>query len=231
MNLRLGWFACVMLVAAAASGCCGMDRYYHGHCEYPVISARHGDPGCSDGACGGGCASGSCGEGCGDPTCAGCADCHVCCISPIRNLWYLLNCSNGCGEYYFDEWINDPPDACDPCDDYGCYTGRPGCCPPRFAGLRSLFGYRCGATCDTSCGLESCSEPGCTTCGHGGERPPTSEPTMADPEPESVPTPMPQARRTSKPYSSPASKAAHSPPRGKVYSASTRTTVLPSAHR
>ena len=38
-------------------------------------------------------------------------------------------CANGCGERYVGEWISDPPDCCEPCDEfYGCFTGTDGCC-------------------------------------------------------------------------------------------------------
>jgi hypothetical protein len=32
-------------------------------------------------------------------------------------------CGPSCGECYWSEWFNDPPDCCDPCDCYGNYAG------------------------------------------------------------------------------------------------------------
>jgi hypothetical protein len=32
-----------------------------------------------------------------------------------------------CGEKYWSEWFNDPPECCDPCDDCGHYVGKH-CC-------------------------------------------------------------------------------------------------------
>ncbi len=87
------------------------------------------NPGCGTG-CAGGCAT-ACSDGCGS--------------------------CGGCGELYVDPWINDPADCCDPCDSCGNYNGQScGKCRPVFAGVKSLWGYRCddgcGASCDGACG-------------------------------------------------------------------------------
>lgn len=105
-------------------------------------------------------ARGSCGSGCGD----GC---------------------NGCGEKYYDEWINHPPSCTDPCDSCGNFQGQ-SChsCRPIFSGFKSIWGYRCDpppvgcptAGCDNlrphghrdpGCGIESC-DSGCSSCGGHG---------------------------------------------------------------
>jgi hypothetical protein len=42
-------------------------------------------------------------------------------------------CSGGCGEVYLGEWLYDPPDCCDPCDDcYGMYVGPRDCCKRKW---------------------------------------------------------------------------------------------------
>src|SRR5690349_16817589 len=33
-------------------------------------------------------------------------------------------CGTGCGECYWSEWFNDPPDCHDPCDCYGNLAGK-----------------------------------------------------------------------------------------------------------
>lgn len=55
---------------------------------------------------------------------------------------------DGCGELYVDPWINDPADCCDPCDSCGNFNGQScGKCRPVFAGVKSLWGYRCEDNC------------------------------------------------------------------------------------
>ena len=68
-----------------------------------------------------------------------------------------LTCGSGCGEVYWGEWTNSPPDCCDPCG--GCDP----CCSPwaPLRGLANLWGYRYAPACGT-CG-------GCDTCGGSGE--------------------------------------------------------------
>ena len=34
-----------------------------------------------------------------------------------------LACGSGCGGVYWNEWVSDPPDCCDPCNDCGCWVG------------------------------------------------------------------------------------------------------------
>ncbi len=71
---------------------------------------------------------------------------------------------DGCGELYIDPWINDPADCCDPCDSCGNFNGQScGKCRPVFAGVKSLWGYRCDDGCDGGC------DGGCGGgCTHGG---------------------------------------------------------------
>ena len=82
----------------------------------------------------------------GDP-CGGCGQC------------------DGCGELYIDPWINHPPDCCDPCDTCGNYNGQScGKCRSVFAGVRTLWGYRCDDGCD-SCGEVDCGCEAAPICG------------------------------------------------------------------
>ncbi len=75
----------------------------------------------------------------------------------------------GCGDIYWGEWISDPPDCCDPCDQCGGFTGSGGdCCKPRcLERIARLFhGYRqCPGECGDSCGLPLL---GCRLCGGAG---------------------------------------------------------------
>lgn len=101
-----------------------------------------------------GCHVGPGGYGqCGDyGQCGGCGQC------------------DGCGELYIDPWINHPPDCCDPCDSCGNYTGQScGKCRSVFAGVKTIWGYRCDDGCDGGCGHQEIScgceaGPDCTGC-------------------------------------------------------------------
>ena len=84
-------------------------------------------------------------------TCGGYGDCGDCGVAPCRNrpilrgLGHLFGCGSGCGEVYYDEWCNDPPACCDPCDSCGNFAGGGGCgCGwwNPLAGLANLWGYR-----------------------------------------------------------------------------------------
>lgn len=97
----------------------------------------------------GGCA-GACSGGCSD----GCGAC------------------DGCGELYIDPWINDPADCRDPCDSCGNFNGQScGKCRPVFAGLKSLWGYRCDDGCSGGCdgGCSGSCDGGCDSGSCGGD--------------------------------------------------------------
>ena len=88
-----------------------------------------------------------------------CDSCGVCdgdCVghTPSQHLKHTLTCASGCGDIYWGEWISDPPDKCDPCDNCGNFVG-PQPCPPGFfhclaAGWHSIWGFRHGGAC---CGV------------------------------------------------------------------------------
>lgn len=83
---------------------------------------------------------------------------------------------NGCGERYYDEWINHPPSCTDPCDSCGNYNGQ-SChaCRPLFRGFLSIWGYRCEplptgcdrVACLPQCQASSGCDSGCSSCGSG----------------------------------------------------------------
>lgn len=183
--------ACLLAAAVlAANGCC-----------FPGPWMCHGGAVCDS------CGIDDCAGGCGD--CGSCDSCTSCGSGGVaacsgRYGWPLirhgLTCGAGCGGVYWDEWINDPPDCCDPCDEYGNWVGD-ACCAPWFwlSGLRSLWGYRyrpCGvADCDGGCA--SCTSG---TCAMGAE----AMPTEVIEEKAEVQPPAP----TSEPASPPAKQAA-----------------------
>jgi hypothetical protein len=160
-------FALVAMACWFSSGCC-MNTMC---CGGPQTL------GC--GSCGTSCGGPSCGAPCGGPTCGpacgGCASCGPvndcgcdscstgcgsCLLKPVRELaghaHRSLTCGAGCGELYIDEWISDPPDACDPCGCHGEWNGG-GCHEwPLLSKLKWLWnGHRYYGDCET----------GCTTCG------------------------------------------------------------------
>ena len=159
---------------SASVGCC-VNRPY-GQLD-PCSHKRLGDDGCSSCAQGGRVRSG---------------------------VSQLLTCGSACGEVYWDEWLSDPPDCCDPCDECsGKYIG-PQCCDRnrRFRGLfGSLWGCRGDQCCDDMC--DSCAGRGCNACdgsGHmhaeqpsqAGSAAPRANPRSTVP---SSPNPNPKASR------------------------------------
>ena len=143
---------------------CGLFRT--AFCCRPCTS--RGGPVVADGVCDDGCGS-SCGtvaprRGCG----GGCDPCADPCGSgsygrpwhrgPLSCVFALFNpetwCGGGCGERYWGDFYNDPPDCQDPCDNRGNYTGG-GCqtCGRNNGGYtasRSSGGCRnCGGNTDT----------------------------------------------------------------------------------
>ncbi len=102
-----------------------------------------------------------------DPVLGSCYQCGVCggtdCpgFTPCMYLKHMKTCVAGCGEIYWNEWLSDPPDECDPCDGCGQWVGQR-CCPPklldRFAsglpGQRGL-GHCCGGECGGECAGDS----------------------------------------------------------------------------
>jgi hypothetical protein len=119
------------------------------------------------------------GQSCGD-YCGGCGPFGGQGLFPwLRNG---LSCGRGCSDIYFNEWVSDPPDCCDPCDQcYGQFTGQRGpcCLGPAQRVLSAIHGYRycprpnCGPwrpifghcnPCGPVCG---CGDAGCASCGGG----------------------------------------------------------------
>jgi len=144
---------CLALLAsslAAAGGCCA--PHYGGDCCLCLPKPIVWDGSCNE------CA----------PDCESCADCCGDCgiLSFLRRKKI---CGMGCGEIYLGEWISDPPDCCDPCDQCtGCWTGPQGecCLGPCQRLLAACHGYRycpkpsCGPECGGFCHRGSCG-PGC----------------------------------------------------------------------
>ena len=176
-----------------ASGCVSPYAYYcPDGCTPPTVSGRMGDvPGWAPGHCGdcGGC------NGCddcldGDPCGAGPCGCP----SIFGGFFKMLTCGAGCGEIYWGEWINDPPDACEPCDDCGNWIGPQACCPPK--GIWKLWYGLLGERY-----ADAAAPGGCDDCGQAVPEV-WDEPVLNSPEPLEVvpvpapdPTPSPEARR------------------------------------
>jgi hypothetical protein len=166
MLKRIAPISIAAAVLMLANGCC---------CTQPHMC---GDVAVCDSCDGGGCGSCGCAVGCcpGRPL-AGC-------------LTRALTCGSGCGDVYWDEWINDPPACCDPCDDYGNWTGN-AYCPPRcrpLSGLGHLWGYRYApAGCDEACGSYVDTMPEFLDSQVGPEQ------ELVPPEPDNAPTPARKA--------------------------------------
>lgn len=127
----------------------GVVRLHSGsrmHCTYTYYG---------DGACGPMSVSGRFADQSGCSDCAATAPCSGTAPTPNGIIKNALTCGSGCGEIYWGEWISDPPDKCDACDQDGNWIG-PHCCPPsgwsRF--WAGLHGQRMAG--DTT---------GCASCG------------------------------------------------------------------
>ncbi|TWT37670.1 hypothetical protein KOR34_26300 [Posidoniimonas corsicana] len=99
---------------------------------------------CADPDC---CCDTGCDIGCGVEDCCDPCGCGDCCGKPCgclvkikRTLGRLLGglCAcDGCdGEVYWNEWHNDPPRCCDPCDKCGNWVGPSG-------GYRAPYDHPC----------------------------------------------------------------------------------------
>ena len=160
--------ACVL---AASSGCC----HFHGMFGCPcgpgiaICDPTHCcdacGPACGD-ACGPACCD-ACGPACAcdpvpacDPCIDSCGDvcCDACCgpydacgcrWGPLTWVFRIFSCGyfgSGCGQCYWSDFHSEPPDCCDPCDQWGNWTGG-GCC--------------------TACGQCGGWGGGCDACGGG----------------------------------------------------------------
>ena len=79
--------------------------------------------GCDDGACSGDLYPGTCGA----RSLGSCGGLSGFCL-PLMST--RLACGSGCGGVYWNEWISDPPECCDPCSDGGCWVGPQPCQHP-----------------------------------------------------------------------------------------------------
>ncbi len=183
--------ACISALLLAGSSGCGLHHAYCtndcGGCSDAVIVAEGG--GCSDG----GCVEGGCGGDIYPGTCGAKSLGYHGGLSGfcLPLLSTRLACGSGCGDVYWNEWICDPPECCDPCDDGGCWVGPQYSVHPggvvrgvvhsvKMAAVRvihlGLYGYRgsaCGgcavgcAECSTCDFTDPCACGECLECGSG----------------------------------------------------------------
>ena len=150
--------------------------------------------------------------------CDGCGSCG-------REKGFISACKWGCGEIYWDEWLSDPPDCCDPCDDCGNWTGPQGCCDSGVlakisAALWGCRGEPCsdGECCERRggwCGKSGCSTGSCSIggCTDRADWFPTEDgapaedgvPLLTTPADE-APTPAPRVIPQQSPQSEPKAK-------------------------
>jgi hypothetical protein len=112
----------VLFLSFCGSGCrwcgpCGPCGYMS--CSSPVVG---GDCDACEGPC-----DGSCDTACGQfPRSCGT------CLPGVRGgfsglmlplLSTRLACGSGCGDVYWGEWIYNPPECCDACNEDGCWAG------------------------------------------------------------------------------------------------------------
>lgn len=119
-------------VLMAGGGCCGGQLLCGGgDCSvsgYGCAGLFEGDIACggpmANCDCGGAACQGACDVACDEP-CGECGPCLPLLSCLLRGL--ALGChGEGCGEVYWNDYHNDPPDVCEPCDGYGNWTGSRG---------------------------------------------------------------------------------------------------------
>lgn len=123
--------------------------------------ARTSGDGCANGRCG--CQSGGGRCGCksgGACGCGKCGDgCHRCGRpTPCWVLNLFCRCA-GCGEWYWNEWYNDPPRCAEPCDCYGNWIG-PGSVGNYRAPYRSEMGWTVGQAPRNGGGVQATNQDG-----------------------------------------------------------------------
>lgn len=135
-----------------------------------------------------------------------------CLLQPAREIGdgihRSLTCGGGCGEIYWDEWISDPPDACDPCDCDGHWNGHRGVRMGLFERLHFLWnGYRYYGDCETPC--QGC-DTGCGGCASCGDHVPMAHGEVFESLPiESAPRIAPRTRTAPTPATPPGQSALH----------------------
>jgi hypothetical protein len=138
------WLPGLAALVLVAHGCASPYVYYcDDTCGPQSISGRYPD-----------CAATPC-----DP-CEGTVGEPFCGLTVTGKLREMVTCGAGCGQLYWGEWTFDPPDECDPCNDYGDWVG-PQCCPPHgWAKFWSgVHGHRYGDPCCPE-GCDDCADPG-----------------------------------------------------------------------
>ncbi len=142
---HLNLLALMIGFSALLTGCCAVP------CSSPC--GREGIA-----ACGGGCSSGCETGSCGEASCSSGCECSGLMHGEIaRRIKTAIvgGCCNGCGEYYCDEQVNEPP-VCDPCAGNGEFTGEScGPCKPLWQRMKMLMGTSYHGKC------------GCNECNHG----------------------------------------------------------------
>jgi hypothetical protein len=117
-------------VLVAGGGCCGGQLLCGGgDCGvggYGCAGLLEGDIACGGPSadCGGAVCEATCDVACEEP-CEECGPCFPLLSHLLHSL--AIGChGHGCGEVYWNDYYNDPPDVCEPCDGYGNWTGSTG---------------------------------------------------------------------------------------------------------
>lgn len=124
----------ILTAVAAGAGCCGVCRPHPLRPFWPPCDPTY----CCE-PCGPECAP-PCGAECEtacEPACGPPAGPHYGPLSWFfrRVQWSRCFGVAGCGETYWGDWRDQPPDCCDPCDRCGNWTGGAG----RGTGYSSMY--------------------------------------------------------------------------------------------
>lgn len=118
-----------------------------------------------------------------------CRDCLTYTLSARAS--HMLTCGSGCQDVYVDEWLSDPPAACDPCDNHGNWTGAADpCCGSDWSTFWThLWGERLPqSSCCGGQGCASCAAPGTDVIWQDGPPPVSPKKSSGSPS-KRKPTP------------------------------------------
>jgi hypothetical protein len=139
----------LMAVAICCSGCLCPGTMPGGCLPYASAPLANACDDCG-GMCGGACMATGAASGpavaafpasCGTRAVGGCGGLSGLMLPLLSTR---LACGSGCGDVYWGEWLCDPPECCDACNDDGCWAGTAGMAPYGGYGGGCLQGILAG---------------------------------------------------------------------------------------
>jgi hypothetical protein len=141
---------------------------------------------------------GDCGDDCGGPVrygACGFGPGPLSCLFALFHPGTFRQCGpvdgcGGCGERYWGDWYGDPPECCDPCDQFGNFTGGGWYGSGGYAGGPPMAGpgaYEDVGPAPRPAGCRNCGQGGYASRGYYGPRPPAQVAATSRPPAKSNP--------------------------------------------